>query len=121
MNSNPPEDETLMNVRTENINGGGWRGTGGPPGASKQPIAVEVLLPLSLREDKRKRNTAASARFRLKKRGKDLELKATGTELSDRVKELENEVEGLKLENGWLRNLVLEFVVSHFFLSLFLI
>lgn len=37
-----------------------------------------------------------------------MELKATGTELSDRVKELENEVEGLKLENGWLRNLVLE-------------
>ncbi|KAF5380262.1 hypothetical protein D9757_008216 [Collybiopsis confluens] len=62
--------------------------------------------PLSGSEDKRRRNTAASARFRLKKKEREIamETKAKGLEL--RVSELERECEGLRRENGWLKGLV---------------
>ncbi|KAJ3713212.1 hypothetical protein C8R42DRAFT_552291, partial [Lentinula raphanica] len=57
-------------------------------------------------EDKRRRNTAASARFRLKKKEREIALENNVKELEARVSALEKECEGLERENGWLRGLV---------------
>lgn len=62
--------------------------------------------PLSVSEDKRRRNTAASARFRLKKKEREAALEGKAKELETRVSELERECEGLRRENGWLKGLV---------------
>ncbi|KAJ7184215.1 hypothetical protein C8R46DRAFT_1063309 [Mycena filopes] len=62
--------------------------------------------PVSVAEDKRRRNTAASARFRLKKKEREAALETRAKELEGRVSELERECEGLRRENGWLKGLV---------------
>lgn len=62
--------------------------------------------PLTAAEDKRRRNTAASARFRLKKKEREAALETKSKELEIRVNELERECEGLRRENGWLKGLV---------------
>ncbi|TRM70159.1 hypothetical protein BD626DRAFT_24490 [Schizophyllum amplum] len=64
------------------------------------------LTPVSASEDKRKRNTAASARFRQKKKEREAALEGKAKELETRVNELERECEGLRRENGWLKGLV---------------
>ncbi|OAX44658.1 hypothetical protein K503DRAFT_647956, partial [Rhizopogon vinicolor AM-OR11-026] len=64
------------------------------------------INPLSAAEDKRRRNTAASARFRLKKKEREAALERRAKELEDRVVDLERECEGLRRENGWLKGLV---------------
>ncbi|KAF8971090.1 hypothetical protein BDZ97DRAFT_1901770 [Flammula alnicola] len=61
---------------------------------------------LSPAEDKRRRNTAASARFRLKKKEREAALEGKAKELETKVAELERECEGLRRENGWLKGLV---------------
>jgi hypothetical protein len=58
-------------------------------------------------EDKRRRNTAASARFRLKKKEREAALEGKAKELETKVTELERECEGLRRENGWLKGLVI--------------
>ncbi|KZV70349.1 hypothetical protein PENSPDRAFT_579525 [Peniophora sp. CONT] len=58
-------------------------------------------------EDKRRRNTAASARFRIKKKQKTLNLERTVNDLSGRVEELEHEASELRRENGWLKEIVM--------------
>lgn len=62
--------------------------------------------PLTAAEDKRRRNTAASARFRMKKKEREAALEKKSKELEMRVNELERECEGLRRENGWLKGLV---------------
>jgi len=62
--------------------------------------------PLNPTEDKRRRNTAASARFRLKKKEREAALEKKAKELEVKVSELEKECEGLRRENGWLKGLV---------------
>lgn len=57
-------------------------------------------------EDKRRRNTMASARFRMKKKEKETALEQRAKELEVRVSALEKECEGLRRENGWLKGLV---------------
>ncbi|KAJ7043246.1 hypothetical protein C8F04DRAFT_1074200 [Mycena alexandri] len=64
------------------------------------------VTPVSVAEDKRRRNTAASARFRLKKKEREAALETRAKELEGRVNELERECEGLRRENGWLKGLV---------------
>jgi hypothetical protein len=66
----------------------------------------DYTTPLSAAEDKRRRNTAASARFRLKKKEREAALERRAKELDERVVELERECEGLRRENGWLKGLV---------------
>lgn len=65
-----------------------------------------VTTPLNAAEDKRRRNTAASARFRLKKKEREANLEKRAKELEVKVTELERECEGLRRENGWLKGLV---------------
>jgi len=78
--------------------------------STESPNFREESLPpnpnLSPAEDKRRRNTAASARFRLKKKEREAALEGKAKELEAKVNELERECEGLRRENGWLKGLV---------------
>lgn len=57
-------------------------------------------------EDKRRRNTAASARFRIKKKQRSLNLDRSLSDLTGRAEELEREAAELRRENGWLKEIV---------------
>jgi len=74
------------------------------------PDAREEILPptLNLRpiEDKRRRNTAASARFRLKKKEREAALEGKAKELETKASELEKECKDLRRENEWLKGLI---------------
>ncbi|RXW22892.1 hypothetical protein EST38_g2946 [Candolleomyces aberdarensis] len=58
-------------------------------------------------EEKRRRNTAASARFRIKKKQKTVNLERSVSDLTGRAEELEREVSDLRRENGWLKEIVM--------------
>ncbi|KAL8278543.1 hypothetical protein RQP46_009035 [Phenoliferia psychrophenolica] len=62
-------------------------------------IAAESL-------DKRQRNTAASARFRSKKKEREAALESTVRELAARAEALTDDVDTLATENKWLRSLI---------------
>jgi len=59
-------------------------------------------------EDKRRRNTAASARFRVKKKQREQTLEKTVKEVQDKNSKLEAKVTQLELENKWLKDLITE-------------
>ncbi|KAL8930138.1 MAG: hypothetical protein Q9208_000755 [Pyrenodesmia sp. 3 TL-2023] len=59
-------------------------------------------------EDKRRRNTAASARFRVKKKQREQALEKTAKELNDKTAQLEHRIEQLQTQNEWLKNLITE-------------
>lgn len=59
-------------------------------------------------EDKRRRNTAASARFRVKKKMREQALEKSLKETNDKNDALEARVSQLELENHWLRGLIME-------------
>ncbi|WFD42573.1 hypothetical protein MPSI1_001219 [Malassezia psittaci] len=61
---------------------------------------------LALEEDKRRRNTAASARFRVKKKQREAALEMTARELETQVSELKQSNERLRTENEWLKRLI---------------
>ncbi|KAI0256351.1 hypothetical protein BJV78DRAFT_1171261 [Lactifluus subvellereus] len=83
------------------------KGTSDRANDSASPTAASAMgTPLTAAEDKRRRNTAASARFRLKKKEREAALEKKSKELEIRVTELERECEGLRRENGWLKGLV---------------
>ncbi|KAH8107776.1 hypothetical protein BXZ70DRAFT_11537 [Cristinia sonorae] len=75
------------------------------PADSHTPEDEEGSTPLTAAEDKRRRNTAASARFRLKKKEREAALEKKAKELEVKVSELEKECEALRRENGWLKGL----------------
>lgn len=59
-------------------------------------------------EDKRRRNTAASARFRVKKKQREAALEKAAKENADRVDNLQKRVDQLETENKWLRELIVQ-------------
>ncbi len=59
-------------------------------------------------EDKRKRNTAASARFRIKKKQREQALEKSAKDMTDKVTMLESRISALETENKWLKSLVTE-------------
>ncbi|CAO1634284.1 unnamed protein product [Sympodiomycopsis kandeliae] len=61
---------------------------------------------VAIEEDKRRRNTAASARFRIKKKQREQALEQAAKELEQRVRDLEDENSRLNTENGWLKSLI---------------
>ncbi len=63
---------------------------------------------LAAEEDKRRRNTAASARFRVKKKQREQALEKSAKEMSDKVAALEGRINQLETENKWLKNLITE-------------
>ncbi|KAF9544558.1 hypothetical protein EC957_011867 [Mortierella hygrophila] len=68
----------------------------------------EYSTKVAAEEDKRKRNTAASARFRQKKKLREQALEQTAREQSVRAEQLENRVRELEMEVRWLRGLIVE-------------
>jgi hypothetical protein len=70
--------------------------------------SLEEASRLAAEEDKRRRNTAASARFRIKKKQKEQQLEKTAKEMTDRVQQLEQRIQQLELENKWLKGLIVE-------------
>ena len=62
----------------------------------------------AVEEDKRRRNTAASARFRVKKKQREQALEKTARDMSDKVSLLEARVGQLEMENQWLKGLITE-------------
>ncbi|KAK5997155.1 Regulatory protein cys-3 [Cladobotryum mycophilum] len=83
-----------------------------PPSADKrkseQPLNLEEASRMAAEEDKRRRNTAASARFRIKKKQREQALEKSAKEMSDKVSALENRVSQLETENKWLKNLLVD-------------
>lgn len=60
------------------------------------------------KEDKRKRNTAASARFRIKKKMREKALQSTACEMTEKAKRMEQKVHELEREIKWLKALIVE-------------
>jgi hypothetical protein len=71
-------------------------------------VSFEEQSRMAAEEDKRRRNTAASARFRIKKKAREQALERREKELSDEVTQLKNRITHLETENKWLRGLVME-------------
>ncbi|KAF9394908.1 hypothetical protein CPC16_009853 [Podila verticillata] len=68
----------------------------------------DYLTKVAVEEDKRKRNTAASARFRQKKKLREQALEQTAREQTLRAEGLEARVKELEMEVRWLRGLIVE-------------
>jgi len=68
----------------------------------------ELAAKLAAEEDKRRRNTAASARFRVKKKMREQALERTAREMTAKAEVFENKVKELEMEIKWLRSLVVE-------------
>ncbi|KAI8879166.1 hypothetical protein K501DRAFT_227135 [Backusella circina FSU 941] len=66
------------------------------------------------KEDKRRRNTAASARFRVKKKQREQALQHTANEMTEKANMLENRVKELEQQVKWLKALVVEKKDSRF-------
>ncbi|KAJ0414962.1 hypothetical protein BJY00DRAFT_269619 [Aspergillus carlsbadensis] len=71
-------------------------------------VSVEEVARVAAEEDKRRRNTAASARFRVKKKMREQALETTVKETTEKNAALEARVTALELENQWLKNLITE-------------
>jgi hypothetical protein len=79
------------------------------PKAKKQKVSSpQSSFGFAADEDKRRRNTAASARFRVKKKQREQQLHETAKEMMDKAQQLEERVKQLEMENRWLKNLVVE-------------
>ncbi|KAF9092053.1 hypothetical protein BGX23_004659 [Mortierella sp. AD031] len=68
----------------------------------------DYQLKVAAEEDKRRRNTAASARFRYKKKLREQALEQTAKEQTLRAETLEARVKELEMEVKWLRGLIVE-------------
>ncbi|KAK9466788.1 hypothetical protein V1512DRAFT_262361 [Lipomyces arxii] len=78
------------------------------PSSTVEGLTPEDSSKYAADEDKRRRNTAASARFRIKKKQREQEMERTAKDLRDKVGQLENRIVQLEMENKWLKNLVVE-------------
>ncbi|KXN73279.1 hypothetical protein CONCODRAFT_77423 [Conidiobolus coronatus NRRL 28638] len=82
-----------------------------PPTKTRRVIKVEDLSEeqkAELEEDKRKRNTLASARFRLKKKEKEQTLEKTAKEMTEKAEALQTRVNELEKQVKWLTGLLLQ-------------
>ncbi|KAJ1727030.1 hypothetical protein LPJ72_006118, partial [Coemansia sp. Benny D160-2] len=75
---------------------------------SKQDESDDEGRQSSAVADKRRRNTAASARFRIKKKMKEQALEHTAREMTAKAEALEKRVQELEMETRWLKSLITE-------------
>lgn len=68
----------------------------------------DELINAAIEEDKRRRNTAASARFRTKKKEREAELERSTRDINERCEGLQKRIGELETENRWLRELITE-------------
>ncbi|KAJ4353901.1 uncharacterized protein N0V89_005632 [Didymosphaeria variabile] len=88
-----------------------YNGTAFPtpyPDSNASSAPSEDPLIADVEEDKRKRNQAASARFRQKKKQREQQMMEQTRDMQEKNKRLEGEVEGLKRENTFLKKLLVE-------------
>lgn len=71
-------------------------------------LGQEEQVRMATEEDRRRRNTAASARFRMKKKQREQTLERTVRETTEKNASLEARVAQLEMENRWLKNLLTE-------------
>lgn len=71
-------------------------------------LMQEETARLAAEEDKRRRNTAASARFRIKKKQREQATERKANELGTRVDVLEGRIKDLEKENRLLKGLLTE-------------
>jgi len=71
-------------------------------------LTLEERTRFAAEEDKRRRNTAASARFRVKKKQREQALEKTAKEMTEKAAGLEKRVQELEMENRWLKGLITE-------------
>ncbi|RDL37980.1 Uncharacterized protein BP5553_05413 [Venustampulla echinocandica] len=83
-------------------------GSMSPTASSTGAVDFEEASRLAAEEDKRRRNTAASARFRVKKKQREQALERSAKGMSDKVAALEGRINQLETENKWLKNLITE-------------
>ena len=76
--------------------------------SATEPKHVEEHARIAAEEDKRRRNTAASARFRVKKKEREQALEKSAKEMTDKVKALEERIDGLENQNQFLKGLLLD-------------
>lgn len=69
---------------------------------------LEEQSRMAAEEDKRRRNTAASARFRIKKKQREQALEKQTREMSEKLASFEAKVQQLEMENKWLKSLITE-------------
>jgi hypothetical protein len=79
-----------------------------PAATSSRLMNFEDASRLAAEEDKRRRNTAASARFRIKKKQREQALEKSAKEMTEKVGSLESRISQLETENKWLKNLIME-------------
>jgi len=72
------------------------------------PESYEDESRVAAEEDKRRRNTAASARFRVKKKQREQALERSAKEMADKVANFESRIATLETENKWLKSLITE-------------
>ncbi|CAE6442343.1 unnamed protein product [Rhizoctonia solani] len=101
--SSSPPPATQTPTRGRSASSTGRSPSHGLPSGSN--ITDEEVVAIT--EDKRRRNTAASARFRVKKKQRTIELERALVELEGRADELEKEAVELRRENGWLKEMVI--------------
>lgn len=77
-------------------------------GETNSQQAIDEAARIAAEEDKRRRNTAASARFRIKKKQREQTLEKTAKEMTERVSVLETRIQQLETENAWLKGLITE-------------
>lgn len=77
-------------------------------GVTPRQTNMEDASRVAAEEDKRRRNTAASARFRFKKKQREQALEKSAKEMTEKVNSLESKVSQLETENKWLKNLLVE-------------
>lgn len=84
--------------------------TASPFVPEQTPLSVDepMARQLELGEIKRKRNTAASARFRIKKKLKEKQMEQQAQELQERLNALEKKMKSLQMENKCLKQLILQ-------------
>ncbi|CAG8643895.1 200_t:CDS:1 [Racocetra fulgida] len=73
-----------------------------------QMIDHSYAYRLIAEENKRRRNTAASARFRIKKKMREQALEKTSKDMTAKAEMLENKVRELEKEIKWLKCLIIE-------------
>ncbi|EUC50043.1 hypothetical protein COCMIDRAFT_1234 [Bipolaris oryzae ATCC 44560] len=76
--------------------------------APVMPHSLDENARIAAEEDKRRRNTAASARFRIKKKQREQALEQSQKEAQEKVAKLEATIEQLQTENAWLKSLITE-------------
>jgi len=118
-NAFPPTGANTFPIQTSQITSPTSAASPATPktGEKRKSNALADLAPsgtmdenarVAAEEDKRRRNTAASARFRIKKKQREQALEKNAKEMTEKAQRLETKVHQLEMENKWLKSLITE-------------